>query len=315
MGLRHKTLTTELGVGAKIGATEWNDDHEVVDDLLFPARATNPAVPAAGTGVLYAQNVAGRLVPKWMGPSGVDYLLQPHIGLNNVAAWRGGSTTTAATFASQVGSMPYSAASGTTPTIPTLAATSLRNSTYRSTIATSTTAGNVAFIRANFARIWRGDAAGLGGFFYATRFSLSGTLRAGLRCFVGIQDSTASPTNVDPLSNGTIGRVGIAINSETGNWSFVHNIAGTAPTVIALGANFPVNNTDLYEVALFCAPNGSSISYRVVNWSTNQTTTGSISTNIPAATTFMVAVLWVTNNATAASQAIDFISTYVETDY
>jgi hypothetical protein len=107
----------------------------------------------------------------------------------------------------------------------------------------------------------------------------------------------------------------MAINANTGNWNLVHNVTGTAPTIIALGANFPVNNTDLLEVTLFCAPNAASINYRVVNWSTNQQTTGSITTNIPSNTTFMNPIIWGTNNATAAAVTLDFISTYVETDY
>ena len=301
-----------LSGSATVFSSATSEDFETID---LPALATEPPVPASGHGLLYAKDISGRAVPKWMGPTGVDYPLQSNIGFNNVAVWRGGSTTTAATFAAVIGNMPYNAASSTTPVIPALASTSLRNSTYRGTIATSTTAGNIANIRAATARLWMGNAAGLGGFFTSTRFALSGTLVTGLRCFVGIQEGTSVPTNVDPLTSTTIGKLGLAINANTGNWNFINNIAGTTPTVTALGANFPVNNTDLYEITLFCPPNGSSISYRIANWSTNQITTGTVTTNLPTNTTFMSNVLWITNNAQNASQAIDFISTYVETDY
>jgi len=287
-------------------------DFEILD---LPAVATEPAVPPAGDGLLYAKAYAGRILPKFMGPSGVDFPLQPNLGFNNIAMWRGGATTTATTFASVLGSMPYNGASPTAPTIPALATTSLRNQTYRSTISTGATAGAIAYIRASALRLWRGNAAGLGGYFVVHRFALSGTLQTGQRVFAGLQDTAANPTNIDPTTNTTPGRIGMAINASTGNWNVVHNITGTAPTVIALGASFPVNNTDLYELILFAKPNATQIEYRVTNWSTNQQTSGIITTNIPAATTFMIPSMWITNNATAAAATLDFISTYVETDY
>lgn len=287
------------------------EDLEVLD---LPALAAEPAIPPADTGLLYARAIAGRVMPKWVGPSGVDYPLQSHIGFNGVAIWKGGVSPSPG-FASVIGAMPYTSASPTNPTIPTLASTSLRNQTYRSTIGASATAGTIAYIRANIARFWIGNAAGLGGFFVSHRFSLSGTLQTGMRCFVGISDAVAAPTNVDPTTSTTTGKIGLAINANTGNWNLVHNITGTAPTIIALGASFPVNNTDLMELTLFCKPNDTLIAYRVVNWSTNQQVSGTISTNIPNNTTFLLPLIWITNNATAAIQSMDFISTYVETDY
>lgn len=316
MGIKHTYQSaTPDNPGAEISSSEWNANHTIDSEVLIPALAAEPAVPAAGFGALYARSLAGRVVPKWMGPAGVDYPLQAHIGLNNVSVWRGGATTTAGTFAAQIGNMPYTSASPSAPLIPTLAATSLRNQTYRGTIRTGTTAGALAYIRANTLRFWRGNAAGLGGFLVVTRFALSGTIQTGQRSFIGISDSVANPTNVDPTTATTPGKVGLAQNAATGNWSLVHNVTGTAPTIIALGANFPINNTDLMEVALYSAPNGSSIGYRVVNWSTGQQTSGTLTTNIPAAATFMAPVAWITNNAQGAQSELDFISTYVETDY
>lgn len=276
---------------------------------------TEPSAPSAGTGRLYAKSIATRVMPKWIGPSGVDYPLQSHIGLNNVRIWRGGATTTATTFASTIGSLPYTGASPTAPTIPTLASTSLRNQTYRSTISTGATAGGLAYIRGNQLTMWRGNAAGLGGFFVVHRFALSGTLQAGLRSFAGVVDVASNPTNIDPTSSSTPGGIGLALNANTGNWRLVNNASGTARTSLDLGASFPVNNTDLIELALFSAPNGSGISYRVTNLSTAATTTGTLTTNIPASTTFLAPTVWITNNATAAAQTLDFVSTYVETDF
>lgn len=297
------------GTGA---APSWGD--LTFTTILLPEQVSEPAAPASGNGLFYARNIAGRTMPKWIGPSGVDYPLQSHIGFNNIVMWRGGATTTATTFAAQIGAMPYTGASPTAPTIPTPASTNLKTQTYRSVISTGGTAGALAYIRANTLRVWRGNAAGLGGWFLAHRFGLA-ALQTGQRVFVGLQDTAANPTNIDPTTNTTPGRIGMAINASTGNWNLVHNVTGTAPTVIALGANFPVNTTDLLELILFAKPNAADISYRITNWSTAQQTSGTITTNIPANTTFMIPTVWITNNATAAAATLDFISTYLETDY
>jgi hypothetical protein len=122
----------------------------------------------------------------------------------------------------------------------------------------------------------------------------------------------AAPTNVDPTTSGTIGRLGLAINSNTGNWKWVNNTTGTAPTVTDLGATLPVNNTDLYELVIFSPPNGSSVTYRVTNISTGATVTNTVSTNLPSS--FLAPQFWITNNATAGTLTIDFGGWYLESD-
>jgi len=274
------------------------------------ALAAEPSVPASGFGRFYARTIAGRVVPKWMGPSGVDYVLQSHLGQNNIRIWRGGATNVTASFASVVGTNPYSAAG--TITTPTLATTSIRNQTVRSTMSTGATAGTLTFIRANQASVWRGNAAGFGGFYIVHRWSLS-ALQAGNRSFVGAVDVAANPTNVDPVTTNSPGGVGMAINSNSGNWQMVNNVTGTARTALDLGPSFPVNATDLLELALFCPPQCTAIGYRVTNLSTGAQSSGNLSSNIPANTTFLAPVLWLPNNATAAAATMDFVSTYVET--
>lgn len=283
--------------------------------ILLNGITNEPAAPAVGYGRLYSKVIAGRVFPKWIGPSGFDYPLQANMGVNNARIWRGGNTTTATTFASITGSMPYTGASPTAPTIPTQAVTNILTQTFRSTISTGATAGGLAYIRGNNLALVRGGGASIGGFTVIHRFALSGTLQSGIRAFVGIVDVAANPTNIDPTTTTAPGGVGLAINANTGNWNLVNNITGTARTSTGLGASFPVNNTDLLEIILFAPTNGSVINYRITNLSTAASTSGSLSANIPASTTFLTPSVWVTNNATAAAQTLDFISTYVETDF
>jgi hypothetical protein len=162
--------------------------------------------------------------------------------------------------------------------------------------------------------VTRGNSSNIGGFFYTIRFGTSVT-PANCRVFVGLSDSVAAPTNIDPLVTGTgIGRVGVAINTNTGNWSFVHNVSGTAPTVTNLGASFPVDNTSLYELILFAAPNDTVIHYRFKNLATGAETSGqTLTTNIPTNTTYLAPQFWMVNVA-ASIATFDFGGWYLESD-
>jgi hypothetical protein len=166
-------------------------------------------------------------------------------------------------------------------------------------------------LRSNQTEFWRGNAAGLGGFFVQMRFGIN-TLQSGQRGFFGISDSTAAATNVDPTTSTTIGKVGVAFNTNTGNWQLVQNVAGSAVTATDLGANFPINTTQLFELILFCGANDSGISYKFTNLSTGNSVQGQLTTSIPANTTFMTVQQWVTNNATAAAVIFAMNKTFVE---
>lgn len=147
------------------------------------------------------------------------------------------------------------------------------------------------------------------------RFKLD-TLAAGNRAFVGLTDTaTTAPTNIDPTTSTTPGKIGMAINLNTGNWNIVHNITGTTPTVMALGANYPVNTTDSYELVFFCNLAGTAVGYRVKNMTTDISASGTLTTNIPALATLLGRVIWMTNNATASAVAWSLSKFGLETDY
>lgn len=276
--------------------------------IILAAVTAEPSAPAADRLEFYAKNVGGKMLPKFIGPSGVDSALQAHIAFNNVSLISPAATTVINVIGCAVTSVG-------TVSHPALASTNYKTQARRFAIVSVATAGGLSSLRVNALEFWRGSAAGLGGFYIVTRFSLD-TLAAGNRAFVGISDAaTTAPTNVDPTTSVTIGKVGMAINANTGNWSLVNNVAGTAPNILALGANFPVDTTTLYELILFSAPNGSGISYRCTNLTTNTgTLSGSLTTNIPASTTFLGRQAWMTNNATASAIQFSMSRFYLESD-
>ncbi len=304
---------TAAGAGTEVGmyvGSGWDIGVDVQSGGMQLAAQTDPAAPTAGNLRIYAKDIAGRIMPKWLGPGGVDTPFQANLGFNRVT-WTtpaGGAalTTCISTFGSTFTN------TGTVAN-PTPTSTNLLTSVRRVTFSTGITAGTVAGHRQSTLQVWRGNVAGRGGFFYTTRFGTT-TLVAGNRAFVGMADSVAAPTNVDPTTNTTPGKIGLAINTNTGNWNLVNNITGTAPTVLDLGANFPVDTTSLYELVLFSAPNGSSIGWRVNNISTGNVVSGSLSTNIPSSTTFLAPQFWITNNATGVAAIFNFSGWYLESD-
>lgn len=304
---------TAAGAGveeAMYVGTGWDIGVDIQSGGMQLAAQTDPAAPAAGNLRIYAKDIAGRVLPKWVGPSGVDTPFQANLGFNRVALSTPTGTANCSTGSTGIGSTSTGAG---TCTVPTLAATNLLTSVRRLTYSTGTTAGTVTYQRQSQLQVWRGNAAGRGGFFYTIRFGLS-ALATNNRAFVGVSSSIANPTNIDPTTSATIGRVGMAINTNTGNWNFVTNAVGVAPTVTGLGASFPVNTTDLYELVLFSAPNGTSIGWRVTNISTGAQTSGSAVANLPTSTTFLAPQFWLTNNATGANAALAFSGWYLESD-
>lgn len=281
--------------------------------ITMTAVSAEPTVPSAGNLHLYSKSIAGRILPKWLGPSGVDTSFQANFGFNRIALVNpaGGTTLTTAVNA-------FATAFTNTGTVanPTPTGTNALTSTRRTTFSSGATAGTVASHRQSTLMVWRGNnvAYAPGGFFYTIRFGTS-VLASGNRAFIGLADSVAAPTNVDPTTATAPGKVGLAINANSGNWKFVHNVTGTAPTVTDLGASFPVNTTSLYELVLYSKPNDTLINYRVTNMSTGAQVTGAtLTTNIPSATTFLAPLFWITNNATAAAAIIDFGGWYLESD-
>jgi len=260
--------------------------------------------------IFYAKDVAGRLVPKFKGPSGLDSRLQPALDGNGMG-WIMPHTTT--TFTNQ--GTPTFTAVGTV-SHPTLAAGSLRASTRRAIVTSAATANSAAELRVAFAPIWRGDAAGLGGFFTTMRFGCSSAV-AGQRMIVGWTSSTsaiATTQNPSALTNCFF----VGNDAGDANLQIMHNDGAGSCTKIDLGASFPVPssaNDAMYEVVFFVAPNDSTIGYRVTRLDTGDVTSGTLSTDLPTSTTFLAPHLYVNNNGVATAVILDFYRYYLETDY
>lgn len=302
------------------GVDAWNDLSEAELSPTVTAldlnATTDPGAAAAGHMTLYARELSHRILPKIVGPSGLDTFLQPFIARNKIGIWSppGNANTvpgvTGYTGLTLVG----------TATARNIATTNMFTRMRRLGVVSAATVGSLASFRVAAAQITTGTGS-LGGFHKIIRFGISDAAAvAGARMFVGISSTTGAPTNVEPstLTNA----IGIGHGASDTNLKLFYG-GSSAQTPIDLGANFPTDtrNTDVYELALFSPPGGNGeVYYEVTRLNTGHVATGMLSPSggvaLPASTTLLT-YCWGyrTNNATALAVGIDLMGDYIETDY
>jgi hypothetical protein len=242
-----------------------------------------------------------------VGPSGLDYAFQPSLFGNKVSLWtaQGNSTT--------VSVINFGNTAAGTATARTVATTSFFNSLRRLGYVSGAGAGSSAGTRHALAQFWRGDSAGRGGFLYVARFGISQT-QTGYRWFVGLWATTTAIGNVNPSTLTNLVGVGMDTGDTTIQVMF-NDGAGTA-TKVNTGFARPTAVTEVYEVRIFCAPNGSTVYFSIENLDPASPALFETSTaaDVPSTTTLLSPQIWINNSAVAAAVAIDVISQYAETD-
>ena len=281
---------------------------ELPEPIVLPGRATPPDPPPAGRIHLYARDRAGSAWLEVMRPSGRLFPLQPHFGVNRIAYWAPSSGTTI----NAIG-MPRSGV-GTAST-PGLTTTNLSTSMRRWRMTSAATADAAAEERSAGWVCWRGNADGLGGFTYVNRLSLT-TLQPTGMGFFGLMGSTSALATTLALS-AVVNAIGIGFQRGThANWQIVHNSGSGSPTLINLGAGFPVDSaTNVLTLFLYAAPNAASVWVRVVEEVSGAIAEVELTANLPAATQLLSPCNYMNTGSTAAAVAYDCSGVYVQTDY
>lgn len=272
-----------------------------------------PATPASGNVGVFGRSVAGRQMPAFIGPSGLDSVLQPGL-MRNKVCW----------FQPQAGTATLTASNGLvltatgTATAKSPASTNIHTQTAGVDFLVTTAATTaVAGFRSSVAQFWRGNAAGLGGFTFVCRWApATGAATTTSRGFVGLANSTSAPTDVEPSSQLNI--IGMGYDAADTNLQIMSNDGTSTATKVNLGASFPVPTTDrskVYELALFAAPNDSTVQYEVTDLGTGAKATGTISTDLPSSTTFLAPRGYCSVGGTSSVIGITLFSLYVETDF
>lgn len=241
---------------------------------------TIPAAPADGL-VIFDRNRAGRHIPSIVGPSGVDVALQPALFGNSIYMWLPGTGTT---LGINFGTSFTARNSGTNAAQahPTKTSANAMTSLNRATFGTGTTATGASGIQSSATVAWRGNADGLGGFFFHSRFGIE-TLAADMRAFVGLSANNATMA-ADPSS--WANTIGIGKDSADSTWQIISR-SGSAVTKTPTGIT--VTAGQILDFMAFAVPNGSKITVRVTNAVTGNVLFDNtdLTTNLPTNTTFL----------------------------
>lgn len=315
MAIKHAKVS---GVAATPSATDvdgadW-DAALVVDTsgIDIPTTSTPPSAPASGNVRLFASSQAGPL-PASIGPSGSVVTMQPFFGGRKIAIWSPVGNTTSGTGAF-LGASAFQTLG--TVTARNVATTDFFSAMQRVGYVTATTANSRAIAYGSSVQYHRGASANMGGFRAVFRFGSSDAATvANANCFYGFGPGSSVGTGGTQPS-ASLNIVGVGTDTGESTLSIMHNDGSGTATKVALGANYPAHtlNVDAYELRLYCAPNASQIDWTITRLNTNDTTSGSITTDLPVSSTLLLPVLMRGNNSTTLAVGLDVMGVYIETD-
>lgn len=283
----------------------WVDTNEPGSIELGDFSSTTPSVPASGLK-LFARSRAGRRTLAQVGPSGIDYSMQPNLWGNTVALMRPNGN---ATTLSVIGITATAIGTATTASV---ASTSDLASVRRLSYVSAAAAGSSGGVRGSANLWWRGNAAGRGGFFTVIRFGLA-TIPATRRWFVGMHPAGA-PANADPSA--ILNMIGVGQDVGDTTIKFMHN-DGTGTATKSDGSSVLSSPAadEVWEVRIFCAPNSSQVSMSIERvMGTAALSEYTATTDLPSSTTFMAPILWANNGTTASAIDPHLVGLYIESD-
>lgn len=270
---------------------------------------TEPSAPASGLLRVYSKSVCGRMLPKFIGPAGVDSPFQPAFFGNNITMWNP-TTATAGVWLGTAG-----AGAGTYATVlPTMSGnigTGMKRARWSNVV---TTANQVLGQRNTEAMYFRGNVTGVGGFFFFCRFRWE-TYTAGSRLFVGMHTAT---TVVSANPSASLNIVGFGMDAADTEISFMHNDAGGTATKVAIPGIDPAATGQAYDAYIFCRPSDNVVYYRLVNINDGTVEVdSSVNTNLPVDTTGLTAGCLASNAAltVANNTQIGLNRIYIESDF
>jgi len=253
---------------------------EIEGGDLSLVESTFPTNPSSGRLKIFADEMANRHLVGSLDSGGFHYDFQPALFNSTTYMWLAGTGTT---LAINWGTSFTARNNGTNAAqaTPTKASTSAITSMNRATFSTGTTATGASGIQSSQTNAWRGNASGLGGFFFFARFGLE-TISGTYRTFVGISANNATMNANASTWNDTTG-----IGSEAGDTTW-HITIRSASVATRINTTVTITAGDILDFYMYQEPNGSIIYYEIRNAVTNAILyNGQESSNLPTATTFM----------------------------
>lgn len=273
---------------------------------------SDPTPPPSGL-ILYASSYASRILPKIIGPAGIDIALQGamhgssifHISQSNgtaVPITIGGTLTTTGTLSSQ-----WAASS-----------TNKWTATMRKRFTTAAIAGSTAGMRTAYTQWFRGNATGYGGFFFRCQHGNGANNLNGGQRFIGLC-SDITVINRDPSAFLNMCGMGYdAADVSTGSWFFMFNdnVASTTATKINLGAGAIRDTSSAWDLIMFMKPNSGELFVKITNLITDVVVLDtSYTTNIPDINIGMAFKAEIRNGITITADSFEISKVYIESDY
>lgn len=167
----------------------------------------------------------------------------------------------------------------------------------------STTA--VSGFRTNYLFFTCGDVtgtSGAGGFYLKMKWRpATGQTITTHRAFAGVRGSSAAPTDVNPSTLTNI--IGMGWDAADTTVQILHNDGTGTATKINLGANFPRPNSDrsvLYVLELYAPRLVSEIRWKVTQLVTGASSSGTITSDIPAVNTLLALLVYTSVGGTSS---------------
>lgn len=312
MPLKHKKVSSKAdGADAElVQPSDWNDAHAVEGQIDFPEH-TNPTAPAAGHVGLFARKVGGRMMPAFIGPSGLDTSVQPLLARNKVG-WvvpAGNGTT--------VSSVGLAVTAAGTATAANVAATNIHTAMRRIDYLVTTAATTaVAGVRGSANMFFRGAPGGkLGGWHLVIRGGPATGIAADAtrRAFMGMRP-TAAHTNVNP---GTLANIiGVGTHDNYPTYYFMHG--ETANNVATYDTGIPksaANRTKMYELVMFAPPGAEYVDMEFTDLDTGVSAFHRAENLLPAPTTLLAPDIYYGVGGTSSVIGVALASMYIETDF
>lgn len=188
------------------------------------------------------------------------------------------------------------------------AVTNTRTRALRQAMPTSTTAGNASGVHYAVRPCLIANGAGRGGFWMRALFGFN-TFPAASRFFVGMQTGTTLPAGgTDP--GGLTNVIGVGSNTAH---STIYRIASGASAGTPVDTTWSRDTTDLFQLTI-CSPRdeADTVYLHLLRLSDLAEYSETLTTSIPANTTYLAPVVQVSNGTNASAVSIDLARLWCE---
>jgi hypothetical protein len=303
---------TETGVSIGTG---WDTGLDVQSGAMNMAQTSEPSAAASINLRIYARNFGGRMLLSTKGPSGIPTSLQPALFNSNVSYFAPntgtvGTGTGFGTIWQSNGTVTHPVAITTAPAI----ANQIHRTRYANVASTTNQILGPKTNTTSEQAFWRGSAAGLGGFFFNTRFEVDLWPASTARIFAGLSSVTAGVAANDSLSGDAVGLWHDTTDANTVMSIVTRDNSTTTKNATTIGT---IAAGNVYEFTMYCPPNGTSITYEIWELVSGLGVVGTVTSTLPRNTVFMGPQVNMSNgtaNTTVTTTAIGVSKIYIESD-